>query len=101
NLCVIGDPNQAIYGFRGADASCFDRFKHDHPTARQIELRRNYRSTGTIVAASTQLIARSAAAAGKEAGGAPAAEIVRELNERIVIHTAATDRAEAEQVVKA
>ena len=31
NLCVIGDPNQAIYGFRGADASCFDRFRQDYP----------------------------------------------------------------------
>ena len=33
NLCVIGDPNQAIYGFRGADASCFDRFRADYPDA--------------------------------------------------------------------
>ena len=31
NLCVIGDPDQAIYGFRGADASCFDRFRQDIP----------------------------------------------------------------------
>src|SRR5262245_32713363 len=94
NLCAIGDPNQAIYGFRGADASCFDRFKHDHPTTRLVELRRNYRSTGTIVSASAQLIASSAPQ------GGPVAEIVRELNECIVIHTAPTERAEAEQVIK-
>jgi DNA helicase II / ATP-dependent DNA helicase PcrA len=97
NLCVIGDPNQAIYGFRGADASCFDRFKHDHPAAKLVELRRNYRSTGTIVAASAQLIAPSAGNAG---GNEAAAEIVRELSERIVIHAAPTERAEAEQVIK-
>jgi superfamily I DNA/RNA helicase len=29
NICVIGDPDQAIYAFRGADASCFGRFKRD------------------------------------------------------------------------
>ena len=49
NLCVIGDPNQAIYGFRGADASCFERFGQDYPTGKTIRLARNYRSTGTIV----------------------------------------------------
>src|SRR5207253_7163381 len=57
NLCVIGDPDQAIYGFRGADASCFDRFRHDYPAARVAHLARNYRSTGTIVTAATQVIA--------------------------------------------
>src|SRR5262249_39259577 len=96
NLCVIGDPNQAIYGFRGADASCFDRFKHDHPAAKTVELRRNYRSIGTIVTASSQLIAPSGA---KGAGSAPVAEVVRELSERIVIHAAPTERAEAEHVI--
>ena len=35
NLCVIGDPDQAIYGFRGADASCFARFGADHPDGRR------------------------------------------------------------------
>src|SRR5262249_55082634 len=32
NICVIGDPNQAIYGFRGADATCFSRFAQDFPS---------------------------------------------------------------------
>src|SRR5262249_2175454 len=71
NLCVIGDPNQAIYGFRGADASCFDRFRHDYPTAKVVRLARNYRSTGTIVTASSQLIASRE--------GAPIAEMVRDM----------------------
>ena len=52
NLCVIGDPNQAIYGFRGADAACFTRFAADYPGAAVIKLRHNYRSSGTIVTAS-------------------------------------------------
>src|SRR5262249_20554315 len=45
NLCAIGDPNQAIYGFRGADASCFERFRQDYPAARIGRPTRNYRST--------------------------------------------------------
>jgi DNA helicase II / ATP-dependent DNA helicase PcrA len=92
NLCVIGDPNQAIYGFRGADASCFDRFRHDYPAASTVRLTRNYRSSGTIVAASAQVIASHKSA--------PMAEIVRDMHERIAIQTAPTERAEAEAVIK-
>jgi uncharacterized protein (TIGR00375 family) len=91
NVCVIGDPDQAIYGFRGADASCFDRFRADHPDAKMVRLAKNYRSTGTIVAASSQMIA-----AGEER---PLAAIVHDLHERIAIHAAPTERAEAEFVV--
>ncbi len=40
NLCVIGDPNQAIYGFRGADAACFARFAQDYAGAAVVTLRR-------------------------------------------------------------
>jgi uncharacterized protein (TIGR00375 family) len=89
NLCVIGDPNQAIYGFRGADAACFTRFAGDYPGAAVVNLRRNYRSTGTIVTASAQVIA------------APddALALVREMRDRIAIHAAASERAEAEFVV--
>ena len=92
NLCVIGDPDQAIYGFRGADASCFERFRQDYPAARVVRLTRNYRSSGTIVTASAQVIA----ARGRE----PIAEMVRGMHERIAIHAAPTERAEAEFVVK-
>jgi DNA helicase II / ATP-dependent DNA helicase PcrA len=93
DLCVIGDPNQAIYGFRGADASCFERFTADYPNAKIVRLRRNYRSSGTIVAASTQVLATAN-------GGDSLAEVVREMRERITVHTAPTDRGEAEFVVQ-
>jgi superfamily I DNA/RNA helicase len=89
NLCVIGDPNQAIYGFRGADAACFTRFAGDYPGAAAIKLRRNYRSSGTIVTASAQVIASSD----------DALALVRDMRERIAIHAAASERAEAEFVV--
>jgi superfamily I DNA/RNA helicase len=93
NLCAIGDPNQAIYGFRGADASCFDRFRQDYPAVRTVRLARNYRSTGTIVSASSQVIAPRP--------NEPVAEVVRDMHERIAIQVAPTERAEAESVVKA
>jgi DNA helicase-2/ATP-dependent DNA helicase PcrA len=88
NLCVIGDPDQAIYGFRGADASCFERFRREYAPA-TVELKRNYRSSGTIVTASAQMLGNEAAAA-----------IVRQMHERITIHAAPTDKAEAEFVVQ-
>jgi len=93
NLCIIGDPDQAIYGFRGADASCFDRFRREHPDATVARLARNYRSSGTIVTAAAQVIA------GREER--PIAELVRDLHERITIHVAPTEAAEAEAVVAA
>jgi uncharacterized protein (TIGR00375 family) len=57
NLCVIGDPDQAIYGFRGSDVSYFQRFMTDFIDAKCIFLTQNYRSTETILSASEQIIA--------------------------------------------
>ena len=56
NLCVIGDPDQAIYGFRGSDVHYFTRFVDDYPDTAVIQLTRNYRSTETILDASFQVI---------------------------------------------
>ncbi|WP_261561646.1 UvrD-helicase domain-containing protein [Frankia tisae] len=57
NLCVIGDPDQAIYSFRGADVGFFLRFEQDYPGARTVALTRGYRSTRTIVRAALDVIA--------------------------------------------
>jgi uncharacterized protein (TIGR00375 family) len=92
NVCVIGDPDQAIYGFRGADASSFERFRGDHPNAKEVRLARNYRSSGTIVTAAAQVI--DAAQTGERV-----AEFVRDMHERIAIHTAPSEVAEAEFVI--
>ncbi len=48
-LFVIGDPDQSIYGFRGSDSRCFERFFQDYPQARRVALAHNYRSTPQIV----------------------------------------------------
>ena len=49
SLFVIGDPDQSIYGFRGAEGRCFTRLKEDRPDTREIRLTVNYRSTPEIL----------------------------------------------------
>jgi DNA helicase-2/ATP-dependent DNA helicase PcrA len=101
NVCVIGDPNQAIYGFRGADAACFTRFQQDFPSARTVRLGRNYRSTGTIVTAATQVINKGAINNGLIGRGGLAAaddDITRPMLEPVTLFEAATERVEAEFV---
>jgi ATP-dependent DNA helicase UvrD/PcrA len=65
NLCAIGDPDQAIYSFRGADVSFFLRFSQDYRDARIVRLTRNYRSAAPIVAAAVQAIAPSTLVPGR------------------------------------
>ena len=56
-VCAIGDPDQAIYGFRGADKRLFRRFAADFPGAKLMGLSANYRSSGSILALSRGLMA--------------------------------------------
>ncbi len=56
NFCAIGDSDQAIYGFRGADAGAFLSFGRDFANAERIMLEQNYRSTGTVLSAAGGLI---------------------------------------------
>ncbi|BCJ43567.1 DNA helicase [Actinoplanes ianthinogenes] len=65
NLCAIGDPDQAIYSFRGADVRYFLRFNQDFVDARLVRLTRNYRSSAPILAAAVQAIAPSSLVRGR------------------------------------
>ena len=56
DLCVIGDPQQAIYGFRGASPRYFLEFEKDYPKGEIIRLVRNYRSTKSILSASSGML---------------------------------------------
>jgi len=98
-LAAIGDPDQAIYGFRGADVGFFLSFGRDFPRARTVALSRNYRSSPVIVAGAMQAMAPATLVPGRRmsatAGPAPGAA------ERITVHEAASDRAEGAWIAQA
>ncbi|MEU4448643.1 UvrD-helicase domain-containing protein [Actinosynnema sp. NPDC050801] len=90
NLTAIGDPDQAIYRFRGADVGFFLRFREDFPGARTVQLTRNYRSSAAVVTGALEVIAPSSLVPGRELrpmvdhGAAP-----------IGVHHASSEAAEA------
>lgn len=95
NLTAIGDPDQAIYRFRGADVGFFLRFATDFPTARTVSLSRNYRSSAHVLTASVSMIAPTTLVADREL--APMGEYG---DAQVGVHHAASERAEAEFVAR-
>jgi DNA helicase-2/ATP-dependent DNA helicase PcrA len=94
NLCVVGDPNQSIYAWRGADVRNILDFEGDYPDAAVVRLGRNYRSTRAILDGASGVVENNVAR--KEI------ELVaeREGGEPIGVHSAQTDRDEAQWVVR-
>jgi uncharacterized protein (TIGR00375 family) len=90
-LTAIGDPDQAIYSFRGADVGIFGRFAADFPGATTVRLTRNYRSSPVIVAAAMQAIAPATLVPGRAA----AAVRSEPDPEVLTCHEAADEHAEA------
>lgn len=93
SLTAIGDPNQAIYGFRGSDVSFFTRFVSDFPGAVTLSLSENYRSAPNLLSACGQVMARSKSA--------HVPELVAKIYTKglLTIYQAPSDKAEAEYVV--
>jgi len=89
-LTVIGDPDQAIYGFRGADVGFFLRFGTDYPGAVTHQLSRNYRSSRPIVTAAVAAIAPATLVPGRGLHAVSGAAA-----EPVVAHEAADEHAEA------
>jgi DNA helicase-2/ATP-dependent DNA helicase PcrA len=92
NVCVVGDEDQSIYRFRGAEIRNILDFEKDHPGAAVVKLEENYRSTGTILDAAGAVVAHNVARKGK---------VLWTQNGRgelIDLFRAPDDRAEAEWV---
>ncbi|MBN2079152.1 MAG: UvrD-helicase domain-containing protein [Spirochaetes bacterium] len=86
NLFVIGDPDQAIYGFRGSDAGYIERFREDYPSTKVIVLDRSFRCPKTIMRAGAGIIGRGIPIEGRDL----------EIKVRIQEHT--TGRSEADWI---
>ena len=93
NVCAIGDPDQAIYRFRGAEVRFFSEFREHFPGTRVVSLARNYRSDRNIVALSSQVIAPSGS-------GQRSVPVLESTPDLVTIHEAPTEKAEAEFIVQ-
>ncbi len=95
NVCVVGDDDQSIYSWRGANYENLMQFERDFPRAKEIKLERNYRSTSTILGAANAIIANNENRKGKAlwshsgTGGVP-----------IQFHAPEDEGAEAEWVAR-
>jgi DNA helicase II / ATP-dependent DNA helicase PcrA len=95
-LTAIGDPDQSIYGFRGADAGIFARFAADFSGATTVELSRNYRSAPAIVTAALQAIAPTTLVPARKAQPANhAAAQAPGQDPAVTLHEAPDEHAEA------
>lgn len=95
NLCVIGDPDQSIYGFRGADIRNILEFEKDYPNAARIKLEQNYRSTQPILDAADGVISVNP--------DRPEKKMWTERAEgpRIIVNEVRDERREAEEAIRA
>jgi superfamily I DNA/RNA helicase len=94
NLCVVGDDDQSIYGWRGAEiANLLDMEKH-YPTVKVIKLEQNYRSTTTILQAANAVIKNNARRRGKQLWSQ------KGQGAKIILHAFPDDETEAKTVVE-
>lgn len=94
NLCVIGDPDQSIYGFRGADIRNILQFESEYTEATRIKLERNYRSTQQVLSAADAVIACNP--------NRPQKKMWTERTDgpNVVVHEVRDEKSEAEEIVR-
>ncbi|WP_369819272.1 ATP-dependent DNA helicase UvrD2 [Tessaracoccus sp. ZS01] len=91
DVCVVGDANQAIHSFAGADAGYLLRFANEYPSARTVRLVRNYRSSPEVVASANKIL--------RVSGGAPGAlKATRDTGPAPSFHAAPDEATEAADV---
>ncbi len=100
-LTAIGDPDQAIYGFRGADVGIFGAFTADFPAAVTVELARNYRSSPEIVTAAMQAIAPTTLVPARKAVAVRGGPGRAGSRDTVSFHEAADEHAEAAWIAAA
>jgi DNA helicase-2/ATP-dependent DNA helicase PcrA len=86
NLFIIGDPDQAIYGFRGSDVRLLERFMDEYPGTRVLRLERSFRCPDTVMRAAGQILGKKSPIAG------------RDLDVKVHIRQMETDRSEADWI---
>ncbi|HXM17557.1 MAG TPA: UvrD-helicase domain-containing protein [Candidatus Tumulicola sp.] len=94
NICVVGDDDQSIYAFRGADHRIILRFERDFANAATYRLERNYRSTSPVLSAANALVAHNTQRHHKKLWTS------RESGKPVRVYAASTDRDEARFVVE-
>ena len=94
NLCVVGDDDQSIYGWRGADIRNILEFENDYPDAAVIKLEQNYRSTGNILDAANQVIAHNEGRKDKTLW------TEHDAGEKITVYCAQDERDEAAWIIQ-
>ena len=94
NICVVGDDDQSIYGWRGADLRNILDFERDYPNAVVIRLEQNYRSSGIILEAANAVISRNLERKKKKLW------TQKEKGEKICLYQAWSDRDEADFVCR-
>ena len=92
NLCAVGDDDQSIYSWRGADVTNILNFEKDFKNTKTIRLEENYRSTGNILAAASGLIAKNQSRLGKTLW------TKGEMGDKINIRTVFDGKEEAESI---
>ncbi|MBI1741475.1 UvrD-helicase domain-containing protein [Candidatus Acetothermia bacterium] len=94
NICVVGDDDQAIFSWRGADPTHIFKFEKDFPKCKVVVLNQNYRSTGRILKAASSVIRNNSLRKPKDV------EAVRETGERIYLYAARDEMEEADYIAR-